>query len=116
MQVKDCNVMNWPLLIEEQSKSGLSKAAFCRQKGVKAAHFYYQQTMLKQRHVALPTKLHNEESCSLLMPIAIKKIESTKLLESLPIRFLLKNGMECIVPSTMDMKCIKAIVEVLVTC
>jgi hypothetical protein len=115
MEVKDCNVMNWPLLIEEQSKSGLSKAAFCRQKGVKAAHFYYQQTMLKQRHVSLPAKLRNEDPCSLLMPIAIKKIESTQLPESLPIRFL-KNGLECIVPSTMDMQCIKAIVEVLVAC
>jgi hypothetical protein len=114
MQVKE-NVIDWPALIAAQNKSGLSKAAFCRQKGVKPPHFYYYESMLRQRNKSLPSKTGEEKALSLLMPIEIKKVENHKLTET-PIRFLLKNGMECILPSAIDTKRLKEIIEVFITC
>ncbi len=116
LEVRENNAIDWPLLIAEQAKSGLSKAAFCRQKGVKTAHFYYQQMMQAKRKKNHPVPLQEKGSHSLLMPIEIKKIENPKPIEALPLRFLLKNGLECILPSAIDSKRLKEIIEVFITC
>jgi hypothetical protein len=72
--------------------------------------------MLKQRNKFLSSKIREENQQPLLIPVEIKKAESHKLLETFPIRFLLKNGIECVLPSTMDTKQLKEIIGVLVTC
>jgi hypothetical protein len=117
MELKENSLFDWQSLIAEQSKSGLSKAAFCRQKGVKPPHFYYYESMLKQRNKSLPSKIREEYPQPFLVPIEIKKAaENHKLPEAQVIRFLLKNGMECVLPNAMDIKRLKEIIEVLVTC
>ena|ERR1700722_5969979 len=115
MQFRETTAIDWPSLIAAQAKSGLSKASFCRQKGVKTAHFYYQQTMQAKRKKNQPVLLQEKGSPSLVMPIEIKKIETPKLIET-PIRFLLKNGLECILPSSIETKRLKEIIEVFITC
>ena len=82
MQLKENSLIDWQLLIAEQSKSGLSKAAFCRRKGIKPSHFYYYQSMLKQGNKSLPWEMQEQKSSPLLMPIEIKKtVENHKLAE-----------------------------------
>lgn len=115
MQISETNVIDWSSLIAEQASSGLSKAAFCRERGVKAPHFYYYHSLLKQRNQTLLLNRQEEKPHSLLVPIEIKKVENNQL-GDIPIRFLLKNGMECVLPSALDIKLIKGIIEVLVTC
>ena len=117
MQLKENSLIDWASLIAEQNKSGLNKAAFCRQKGIKPPHFYYYQSIFKERNKSLPSEMREEKTSPLLVPVEIKKaVDVHKLAESQSIRFLLKNGMECVLPSAMDIRRLKEIIEVLVTC
>jgi hypothetical protein len=41
--------LNWPYLIQEWKKSGLSKVAFCREKGISKDSFYKWQKALDKQ-------------------------------------------------------------------
>lgn len=116
MQARRKQLPDWSSLVEEQSKSGLSKAAFCKQKGVKAAKFYYHQMKLECR-VEPSRSLPEVEGCiPALIPIGIKKSEDNELIDNVPIRFIFRNGMECLLPNDITIKRLKDLVEVLMTC
>ncbi len=116
MQARRNKLVDWTSLIEEQNKSGLSKAAFCKQKGVKAAKFYYHQA--KIACWVEPSRVMPEvEGCiPALIPIGIKKSEDNELIDNVPIRFIFRNGMECLLPNDITIKRLKDLVEVLMTC
>ena len=41
MQINENHRDEWRKLVDEQKASGLSNAAFCKEKGIKAERFYY---------------------------------------------------------------------------
>jgi hypothetical protein len=46
MQINDNHRDEWRKLVDEQKASGLNKAAFCKEKGIKAERFYYYADIL----------------------------------------------------------------------
>jgi hypothetical protein len=114
---QDKNVLNdWKLLIEEQSKGDLSKRAFCRKKGIKPSHFYYYQNKFNPDNKLPSSETKSKELNPFFIPVDLKKPESINLSEKSSIRCILKNGIECILPNDMDMRRIKEIIGVLLTC
>jgi hypothetical protein len=113
MQINEDRHDEWRKLIDEQIKSGLSKAAFCNEKGIKAERFYYYADILTKPKVN-NRKLNN---ASEFIPVEIKKsISPNKNVDTYAIRLILKNGIECVLPDGIDSKRIKEVVEALQQC
>ena len=94
----------WRILVEEHEKSGLSQREFCMQHSLVVSQFNYYRTQFKAQQ---PSKNINE-----LMPIQLQKNSSG----SNEIRLLLPNGLQCILPSQLDVIQIRRLVEVLLSC
>lgn len=101
------NRVKWQSLIEEQEKSGLSQAEFCKQRNIAIAQFGYYRGLLKAKDQA---KFKKPE---LLSPIKIKK-QDTKSLDEIKIVF--PNGFQCYFPTSIDSIQIKRFMEALLTC
>lgn len=112
MHINEDNCNEWQKLIEEQKASGLSKAVFCKQKGIKADQFYYHASILiKSKRMTAPNNAPE------FVPVQVKKsIDPIKSAESCVIRIILKNGIECILPDEIESKHIKEVVEILQQC
>jgi|SRR5579872_2377596 len=104
---KSENRVKWQSLIEEQEKSGLSQAEFCKQRNITMAQFGYYRGLLKAKDQA---KLKKPE---LFSPVQIKK-EDTKL--SGKIKIVLPNGFQCYFPASVDSMQIKRLMEALLSC
>jgi hypothetical protein len=105
----------WENLIEEQKTSGLSKAKFCKQKGIKPARFYYHESG-KRKH-----ETKNKKNLLSFTPVTIKKPEifTNKDINNPAgefIRLILKNGIECQIPQDINKACLKEIIEALQQC
>jgi len=93
----------WKTLIEEQEKSGLSQANFCKQKNISSAQFGYYRGILKPKPIeklstSFATVKLNQSSCE-------KEI-----------RLNLPNGFQCTFSSGIDVTHIKKLVEALLSC
>ena len=106
MNERALNRERWQGLIEEQSKSGLTQAEFCKQHNIVLSQFVYYRGISKGKTKS-PSE-HNE-----LMPIKISKPHSKVSSE---IKLLLPNGLQCLVPSEIDITQIKLLVETLLRC
>lgn len=109
------NFTEWKELIEEQNKSGLNKTKFCQQKGINASRFFYYQNLIRKIEQGLqPENLTSKAAPFLPVQIKGPKMETPE--KETSIRFILKTGLECILPSAIDNKRMKEIIEVLVSC
>lgn len=112
MQINENHHNEWQKLIEEQKTSGLSKRAFCKQRGINVEKFYY--------HARGVTRLKSGmliNQTSQFLPVQVKKSTlPVKATEHSSIRLILKNGIECILPDGIESKRIKEVIEVLQQC
>lgn len=97
----------WKLLIEEQEKSGLSQAEFCKQHNINAAQLSYYRGIFKEKTRSAI------KNVPLFSPIQIKKSE-TKLSEE--IKIILPNGFHCYFSTSIEVLQIKKLIEVLLAC
>lgn len=78
---------NWLNFLELWSKSGLTKADFCKSKKITVSKFYY----YAKRHRDLPVKSatvpHSSSKHSLFIPIASKKEFKIKINDSVGLTF-----------------------------
>lgn len=93
----------WKILIEEQEKSGLSQANFCKQKNISSAQFGYYRALQKPK-----------QSEKLLGSFATVKINQSSCEKE--IRLNLPNGFQCTFSSSVDAAHIKKLVEALLSC
>ncbi len=111
MQTVEEHHTKWLKIIEEQKTSGLSKAAFCKGKGIKDNQFYYYADKLNQPKAK---KFSNVEN---FVPIEIKP---SRFVSSAPepasLRIILKNGIECVLADRVSSQRIREVVEVLLQC
>lgn len=94
---------NWKILIEEQEKSGLSQASFCKQKNISVAQFGYYRALHKPRQ--------REKMLGSFASVKINQSSSEK-----EIRLNLPNGFQCAFSSGVDAAQIKKLVEALLSC
>ena len=106
----------WLALIEEQSKSGLSKIKFCQEKGIATSRFYYHRNQLVSVKQKEPVEHSYSSLSNSIIPIKIKNETSKREEKEFQIKLILKNGMECILPSALDKSTLKEIIEVLASC
>ena|SRR5579871_1061122 len=104
---KSANHAKWQSLIDEQEKSGLSQAEFCKQQNIAIAQFGYYRGLLKAKDQA---KLKKPE---LFSTVQIKK-QDTK--SSDEIKIVLPNGFQCYFPASIDSIQIKRLMEALLSC
>ncbi len=100
----------WCALIEEQEKSDLSVSAFCKERNLKLAQMYCYRHKLKKRNSAVKTTISKK-----LVPIKIKQKHDAVMLSG-ELRLILNNGIQCVLPSHMEINQIKQLVEVLLSC
>jgi hypothetical protein len=103
----------WQALIEEQNKSGMSKIKFCKEKGIKPARFYYYQNLLSSPDERDNAKAQETATLQTIIPIKVKNDVEKNHENSFQIKVILKNGLRCVLPSTIDKRSLKEIVEVL---
>jgi len=103
----------WFELLAEQEKSALSINEFCRQRNLKTYMLYYYRQELKKKE--LPVTKAKKSSQINLMPIQIKP--SVPAEQSLSkIKFIARNGLQCVLSGDLSIMRIKQIVEVLMSC
>jgi hypothetical protein len=111
MQTVEEGHREWQRIIEEQKTSGLSKAAFCKTKGIKDKHFYYYSNKPNQPKAKRLSQVEN------FVPIEIKHSRFFNLpSEPATLRLILKNGIECVLPEGVSSQRIREVVEVLLQC
>jgi hypothetical protein len=111
MQTSEERYADWKKVIEKQKTSGLSQAAFCKAKGIKDKHFYYYANKLNQPK---DKRFSNVEN---FVPIEIKPSTFVSLpSESVALRLILKNGIECVLVEGVSSQRIREVVEVLLQC
>lgn len=98
---------HWLALIEEQEKSGLSQKKFCEQHHLVLSQFVYYRLGIKKKGDLSGLKTSSFE------PI---QLQENKNHSASSIRVLLPNGMQCVLPSHLDVRQVKQWVEVLLSC
>lgn len=109
MQTIETRHAEWQKLIEEQKTSGLSKAGFCKAKGIRETSFYYYLDKLNRPKPKPLSSLEN------FVPVEIKSPISA-VTQFSELRLILKNGIECVLPESVSSKRIRDVVEALLQC
>jgi hypothetical protein len=110
------NINEWETLIDEHNKSGLSKIKFCQQKGISTSRFYYYLNQLKTKNEKGSAKEDPSAIPKSIIPIQIKHRIAKQSENEYHIMLILKNGLECVLPGTINKKELKEIIEVLTSC
>lgn len=97
----------WKALIDEQEKSSLSQAEFCKQHNIAVSQFGYYRGLLKAKDRA------NLKKPELFSPVQIKKIDTK---QSHEVKIVLPNGFQCYFPASVDSMQIKRLMEALLSC
>lgn len=97
---------DWFDYIDQQEKSGILQAEFCKQKQLSISQFsYYRSLYVKSRNA--------QKTESSFMPIAIKQKPSVSID---PISIELPNGFRCHVASNITVSQLKAVIGALLQC
>lgn len=96
--------LDWKKIIEEQEKSGLSQAEYCRQNEIEPSKLTYYRSRIKSK----PSPIHSKSG---FHPV---KLSSTTINEE--IKIVLPNGFQCVFSLGSDVLQIKKIIELLVSC
>jgi len=106
-QTSEEKLNEWKNLIAEKKQSNLMLKDFCKGKNITTAQYYYYHALINsQKKVAV------KKETSQIAPI---KIISQNIQEQ-PLRFVLPNSLQCILPRNMPLSEIKAMLEVLMSC
>jgi hypothetical protein len=105
---------DWQVLIDEQIQSGLSKIKFCQQKGIATSRFYYYLNLLRPNKKKKSDKILAQDLANQIVPVKIQKAVIDE--PCCDIRLRLKNGLECILPGSINKNRLKEIIEVLILC
>ena len=97
----------WRALVLEQEKSGLSQADFCKKKNLILSQFGYYRSVIQSKEQTDPPKPG-------FSPVSIQRPHQP--VGASEIKILLPNGMQCILPGTMDAPHIKRLMEALLSC
>jgi hypothetical protein len=100
----------WRALIEEQEESGLSVSTFCKERNLKLSQMYCYRHTLKKHDSGDKATISKK-----LVPIKIKQEHNAVMLSG-ELRLILNNGIQCVLPSHMEINQIKQLVEVLLSC
>ena len=106
MTEQESRYLNWQALIAEQEKSGMNQEAFCKMKEVSVAKLQYYRKKTRVTPVQ-PRKKFTEIK---LTPVEKKSISSKD------IRVVLQNGIQCYLPSDIDIQHAKKWMEALLSC
>jgi hypothetical protein len=96
---------DWGKLLEEQEKSGLSQAEFCRQHEIEPSKFSYYRVRIKKKQRADDSNRGE-----------FKRVHVASVNANDEIKIVLPNGCQCIVSYRSDVLQIKKIIEVLMSC
>ena len=109
MKMDEEKIKEWKLLLDERKQRGLKIEEFCKEKNITASQFYYFQKRVKQ----FETKKNPVIDKTVMQPI---KIVPSQEKENSVIRFILPNGLQCVLPRDMTMSEIKSILELVIAC
>lgn len=107
MKNDETNRSKWFSMVEEQSRSGLTQIAFCKERNLVLSRFVYYRGLVRS---ATKVKTVSPE---VFTPIQVKNLESSSSSE---IRIVLPNGFQCFISSRIEVLQIKRLVEALLTC
>lgn len=108
MEIAKPTKLDWKKLIEEQEKSGLSQAAYCKQHGFNLAKLGYHRGRLKIKQIKQSTSNNNPEFKPVKITSAVSATEEIKI--------TLPNGFQCTLSSQVDILKVKKLIEVLLSC
>ena len=97
----------WQVIVDQQEKSELSQAEYCKQNNLVLSQFAYHRGIIKASERTISPRL------DIFTPVKINKTEQSP---SSDIRILLPNGFQCFIPSHTDALNIKRLMEVLLSC
>lgn|ERR1700722_6743950 len=100
----------WRNLLVEQRQSGDTIKAFCENRDVSLAQFYYYRSLFKK------TSAGNSKKNAKVAPIRLCPPANKVEQKSDNLRVVLRNGMQCILPCDIDLKRLQQLVEVLLSC
>jgi hypothetical protein len=95
----------WQALIDEQEKSGLSQAAFCKLHNLTFSHFTYYRTRFRGRQQA------PKQSSGTFAPMSIAKASVTN-----EVRLSLPSGFQCSFPIDIDPMRVKELLGIFISC
>ncbi len=101
----------WFALIEEQEQSQLSLQAFCKEKGINYANMNYYRQQFKKQKLSSFNKLPQQ-----IVPVQLKSIPDNNITPFNEIKLVLQNGLQCILPSTMDITTVGQLLKALQSC
>ena|SRR5260221_14085912 len=101
----------WFSLIEEQEKSQLSVQAFCKEKDINYANMNYYRQQFKKQKLSSFNKLPQQ-----VVPVQLTATTEKNITQISEIKLILKNGLQCLLPSTMDITAVGQLLKVLQSC
>ena len=101
----------WFSLIEEQEQSQLSFKDFCKEKDIKLANMNYYRQQFKKQKLSSFNKLQQK-----IVPIQLKTSADNNITPFNEIKLVLQNGLQCILPSTIDITTVGQLLKVLQSC
>jgi len=112
MKRNEEKINEWRALLEEKKARELTIKAFCQEKNITPAQFYYYQAIIKNPNKSQDKWQKQKTNKTEIKPIQI--INSTVKENSL--RFILPNSLQCILPRDMAVDEIKKTLELVLSC
>ena len=98
----------WRSIVAEYIKSGLTQKSFCDQQGISLSQLVYYHGMFKKEEIKV--------SKGDFVPVKLSGIEIEKATVAGEIKIILPNRLQCIFSGHRDVKEIKCIVAMLLSC
>jgi len=116
LEHKKANREKWFALIKEQENSGLSQIEFCKINQINYAKFCYYKNALIIKPLKISSASKQEASEATKNNFSKINIKPHPVISIAEIKLSLPNGINCIIPSHVEMRQIKMLVEVLLSC
>lgn len=113
MKINEEKVNEWRLLLNEHKQSGLSIKNFCKERNITPAIFYYYRDIIEKPN---KQQIRIEKKEAVVPDIKPIQIINSPSKDNSPIRFIMPNSIQCILPRDMLPREIKSILEVLMSC
>jgi hypothetical protein len=112
MKQREKKLNEWRSLLEERKQRNLTIKDFCKERNITPSQFYYYQQMVNKPKQTKQVENGNTHLNN-IKPIQLVNSASQ---ETSSIRFILPNGMQCILPCAMKPAEVKVILELLMSC
>ena len=101
----------WFTIIEEQEKSQLSLQAFCKEKSINYANMNYYRQQYKKQKLSSFNKATQQ-----IISVQLTATTENNITQHNEIKLILKNDLQCILPSTMDITIVGQLLKALQSC